>query len=302
MSKFKKRFKIFVFLVLLVAIIVCVIKINSSLSDYNFGYTSENAVAGLDAVEDKTSFNALLLGTDVSGLRTDAIMLVNINKEEKTIRMLSIPRDTRVRVDGKKCKINSCYAKGVDVLIDEVKELTGAPINYYAVIKPGTLAKIVDCLGGVEYEVERDMHYSDPYQDLYIDLEKGKQILDGDKAEQYCRFRSYAMGDLERTNSQQKFFKALFEQKFKLKYVTKLKSVYDITSKNLESNITFKDIADNISIMQMLSDGGQIESVKVPGGYNDMKKDGVSYYLIEDEDLTDLHKLCSQYFDGNSKK
>ncbi len=302
MAKSKKKSKSFLFLLLIIAalITICIYKVDDVFSDLYVGSQPDETIVNVDTVSDSSSFNALLIGADKSGVLADAIMLVNVDKQDKTLRMISIPRDTKVVVDGKKRKINSCLALGgVDLLIDEVKKLTNAPINYYALIKPGTLAEIVDCLGGVEYEVEQDMKYSDPYQDLYIDLKAGMQKLDGDKAEQYCRYRSYAMGDLQRTRSQQKFFKALFEQKLKLKYVTKLKSVFDVVSEKLESNVTFKDIASNIVVMQMITDNTQIECIDVPGQFNDMKKEGVSYYIIQNEDLNELQNLCQLYFDGN---
>ena len=188
MSKFKKA--VFFLLLFAAAMIFILYKADGIMSKTYFGKTSDSTLINLDAVEDSSSFNLLLIGTDKSGLMTDAIMLVNVDKTEKKIRLLSIPRDTRVTVEGKRRKINSCYMRGgIDLLLDEIKQLTCAPINYYALIKPGMLADIVDRLGGVEYEVERDMKYSDPSQDLYIDLEAGKQILNGDMAEQYCRFR-----------------------------------------------------------------------------------------------------------------
>ena len=303
MSKPKlKKSTLFLLLIIAAALTLVIYKVDGLMSRSYFGKNNNDAIVNLDSVSDSGSFNALLIGTDKSGQLTDAIMLVNVNKTEKKIRMLSIPRDTKVTVDGKKRKINSCYAKGgIDLLLEEVKELTDAPINYYAIIQPGALAQIVDSLGGVEYEVEQDMHYSDPSQDLYIDLEAGLQTLSGDQAEQYCRYRSYTMGDLERTRAQQKFFKALFEQKLKLKYVTKLKSVYDAVAQNLETNVTFKDIASNISVMQMLTDPSQIECIEVPGEFNDMKKDGVSYYLILNEDLEQLRSICAEYFNGGSE-
>lgn len=301
MSKRKSKFTLILLLLVAVVITLIIYKINASLENYHFGKPSEQMLVNIDSVTDKSSFNALLVGVDKSGLLADAIMLVNVNKDTETIRLISVPRDTKVTVNGKKRKINSCYAKGgVDLLIEEVKELTQAPVNYYAVIEPGTLSKIVDCLGGVEYEVEQDMKYSDPTQDLYIDLKAGKQILDGDKAEQYCRYRSYAMGDLQRTQSQQKFFKALFEQKLKLKYVTKLKAVFDVAMENLESNVTIQDVTSNIAVMKMISDGSQIEIFDVPGEFNDMRKEGVSYYLIRNEHLAELREICKTYFNGYS--
>ena len=243
------------------------------------------------------SFNALLVGTDKSGEMTDTIMLVNVNTDTEKIHMLSIPRDTKVKVDGKNRKINSCYHRGgLELLVTKVKELTNAPIHYYAIIGTGTLAQIVDALGGVEYEVERDMYYNDPVQDLHIDLEKGMQTLNGEQAEQYCRFRSYVMGDLTRTECQQKFLKALLKQKLKLKYVTKVYSLYEAVNENIETNVTMSDIVSNLSIMSMISDESQIECIETPGTYNDMKKDGISYYLIEDEYLDELQSICAKKF------
>lgn len=301
MSKFKlKKTSVILLLIIAAALTFIIYKADRLLSQSYFGKNNDDAIVSLDSVSNSGCFNALLVGTDKGGQLTDAIMLVNVNKDEKKIRLLSIPRDTKVTVDGKKRKINSCYAKGgITLLLDEVKQLTHAPINYYAIIQPGILAKIVDSLGGVEYEVEQDMKYSDPSQDLYIDLKAGLQTLNGDRAEQYCRFRSYVMGDLERTRAQQKFFKALFEQKLKLKYAAKLKTVYDVVAENLETNVTFKDIVSNISVMQMLVDDSQIECIEVPGEFNDMKKEGVSYYLIVNEDLEQLRSICAEYFGGH---
>lgn len=303
MSKIIKRIKLFISLSLIVAIAVVSYKVYDVMSDSLFDTgVDETAtpLSNIDTLSKKSeSFNALLIGTDASGELTDALMLVNVDKKEKTIRMLSIPRDTKVTVDGKNRKINSCYRLGgLDLLLSEIKELTHAPINYYALIEPGTLASIVDSLGGVEYEVERDMHYSDPVQDLYIDLEKGVQVLNGDQAEQYCRFRSYVMGDLERTKSQQRFFKALFEQKLNLKYVTKLNSLYNAIADNVKTNVSFKDIAENLSVMQMITGENQIQAIETPGTFNDMQKEGISYYLIRDDDLERLRIICFDYFDG----
>ena len=296
-----RKFKLTLIWLLSVALVVfvCYFKIDGTLENTYFGQNTEDALTNIDSATDDTFFNALLVGSDKSGKLTDAIMLLNVNKQTKTIRMLSIPRDTKVTVGNVKCKINSCYARGgMDLLLDEVKQLTNAPINYYAVISPGILAQIVDCLGGVEYDVEQNMKYSDPAQDLYIDLKAGPQILDGDKAEQYCRFRSYVMGDIERTRSQQKFFKALFEQKLNVKNVTKIKGIFDIVSENVKSNVSYKDVISNLSVLQILSEGGEIECIEAPGKFNDMRKEGVSYYLIINEDLKKLREICKNSFNG----
>lgn len=294
---------------LLTVVLVLLCSTAAVLALYFFSGALRNPLFGGDAADGfssanidaqtGSSFNALLIGLDKGGEHCDAIMLIHVDKEDKAIRMLSVPRDTRIKLDGKNVKINVCYRRGgADLLIEQVKALTDVEINYYAVVEPGMLAEIVDCLGGVEYDVERDMKYSDPTQDLYIDLKAGPQTLDGDKAEQYCRFRSYLMGDITRTQSQQKFFKALFEQKLTVSNAPKIREIYSIMSDKVKTNVSLMDVLSNLYVLKLLSDGGTIECIDVPGHYNDMQKEGVSYYLLEGDDVEELKKLCSGSFDG----
>ncbi len=262
-------------------------------------FKNDASPEAVEPVESKKPFNVLLIGADVSGKMADAIMLININEENGKISLLSIPRDTKVYMEGRYRKINSCYMSGIDCLIDSVKQLTGATINFYAAIEPGTLGAIVDSLGGVEYDVERNMYYSDPSQNLYINLKKGPQVLNGSQAEQYCRYRQYIMGDYERTQAQQRFFKALFEQKLTAKNITKLYDVYNAVEDKLKTNISISDIVTNVGVMKMLKSDATIECYDCPGGYNDMHKEGISYYIIENKDLNQLRKLCYVNFKTN---
>ncbi len=304
MSKLKKRR--LALIIIMSLLVVCAVgavafKVNEMMTAplFDSGIKKNNAISNITTADDK-SFNALLIGTDAEGYNTDAIMIVNVDKENKKIKMLSIPRDTRVKVNGRNYKINACYSLGgLDLLFEKIKELTEIEINYYAMIQPGTLAEIVDCLGGVEYEVEQNMKYSDPVQDLYIDLKKGLQVLNGDQAEQYCRYRSYVYGDVTRTQSQQKFFKALFEQKLNIKYATKINDIYKILSENVDTNVTLKDILYNTSVFQLITNGDQIECYETPGTYNDMEKDGISYFLIEGDYKEQLKQLCAENFGGS---
>ena len=247
-------------------------------------------------------FNVLLLGCDKSEERTDTIMLINVDKTNKSIRMISIPRDTKVRFNNYNDKINaSVPLGGIELLIKNVKALTGAPIHYYVMVSPGALAQVVDALGGVEYNVERDMKYSDPYQDLYIDLKAGLQILNGDQAEQYCRYRSYVMGDLTRTEHQQKFLKALIEQKLKLEYIDRIPDVFNAIKANIQTNVTLRTVLGNLRVLEMLSEGVEIELIEVPGEFNDMEKEHISYYLIEGKAKDELLSICEEKFMGSGE-
>lgn len=215
---------------------------------------------------DEREFTVLLCGTDESGLRTDTMVLASVNGKNHAVKLLSIPRDTRVKINGKIQKINAAHAIGGDELtISTVKKLLGVPINYYATINFDGFGQVIDALGGVELDVPIDMKYEDPYQDLKIDLKKGFQVLDGDKAEQFMRFRdSYADGDNDRIKAQQTFFKAFIEQKLKLQYITKINTLMQIADENMTTNITYADVAKYTGLVSHIK-AENLEIFTLPG-------------------------------------
>lgn len=277
-----------------VAVVTLIIRLNSFITNPLFKNTASND--SIDTTESTNSFNALLVGADASGVLADAILLVNINTKTSTASILSIPRDTKIYRNGKYQKINACLAGGIDCLIDEVKKLTGVQINYYAAISVGTLADIVDALGGVYYNIERDLKYSDPDQNLYINLKAGYQHLNGDMAEQYCRYRGYVMGDLERTHSQQKLITALVNQKINVKNIPNIYKAYVKVQDKVKTNVSINDIVSNIKCLQIFSNEQNIVCYDAPGEYNDLKKEKISYYLVESDNLNKLRNICIEHF------
>lgn len=275
-----------------VLISLCVVVLSATVLIFSI----ETKPAGTAPVQQQDArFNVLLLGCDESGVRTDSIMLVGVDEAAERISLLSIPRDSKVTLNGQTHKINSAlvYAD-MDEMKRQISQLTGASVDYYIMIKTGVFEKLVDALDGVEYTVEQDMKYSDPSQNLYINLKAGEQTLNGAQCEQYCRYRRYVMGDLTRTQHQQKLLSAFLRQKMNLKYVLKLPTVYNILKENAQTDITPAVAAQNLALVKKLSDGAtQIQNLDTPGQYNDMKKEGVSYYLI---DQKELQALCKIYY------
>lgn len=162
--------------------------------------------------------NILLVGTDEGGMRTDTMMVLSINDQEHTARLLSLPRDTYTEGYNPP-KLNSACAyagggmAGMERLTDEVNKLLGFPMDGYAMVNFDVFTDIVDTFGGVKFYVPMDMDYEDPYQDLYIHLQQGYQKLNGEQAVQLMRYRSgYAMADLERVNVQRDFVQAAMDQ------------------------------------------------------------------------------------------
>ena len=149
-------------------------------------------------LKDLEPLYCLLLGESVSGdsRLTDTIIACKYDPKTQKASMLSIPRDTFTGTNPDTgtpyYKINNAYRMGQDPenAVKEVNEITGLDIKYYVLINTNVLKELVDAIGGVYFDVPIDMHYTwDTEQDLYIDLKKGYQLLDGDKAEQVVRFR-----------------------------------------------------------------------------------------------------------------
>ena len=143
--------------------------------------------------------------------RSDTIMLIQLNPLEDRVNILSIPRDTFVTIPGYgQRKINAAFSLGgLDLCKRTVTAFTGIPIHHTVVVNPYGLAKVVDTMGGMWIDVEKDMHYVDHWGHLYIDLKKGRQKLSGDQVQGYLRFRQEARGDLGRIERQQNFISVL---------------------------------------------------------------------------------------------
>mgnify|MGYP003291809452 CR=1 FL=1 len=134
--------------------------------------------------------------------------------------------------------------------------LTGLDIKYYILVDTEALIKLVNLIGGVEFDVPIDMDYDDSMQDLHIHLKKGYQTLTGEQAEQVVRFRhnndgssypyEYGNEDYGRMKTQREFLKAVLKQTIKLGNVTKINKFIDIGSKYVKTNINIKDIKDYV--------------------------------------------------------
>lgn len=155
----------------------------------------------------------LLCGTDEDGMRTDTILLLTLDRNEGSIRLLSIPRDTYAPAYYVP-KINSAYGavgggeKGMEQLTEQVKNVVGFMPDGYALVNLSAFVEAVDLLGGLDFDVPMDMDYDDPDQNLFIHLKAGEQHLTGEQLMWVVRFRSgYANADIGRTEVQRAVMK-----------------------------------------------------------------------------------------------
>ena len=218
------------------------------------------AVGGKDEqkLKDLPPLQFLLLGK--SDFMTDTIMVCSYDPKTQQASMLSVPRDTFIGKDKEKArasdKINSRYQLGVDKTLLAINRVTGMEIPYYLVVDTDALVKLVDAMGGVEFDVPIDMDYDDESQDLYIHLKAGKQKLNGDQAEQVLRFRhnnngttypqEYGEQDLGRMRTQREFLQTAFKQFFTLSNLFNINKFIDIAESSIETNLDFKTLKDYV--------------------------------------------------------
>lgn len=253
MAKFKKS-RAGVFKKIMLVIMSIVILGMTAFAGYS--YYIGKRIKGNDVtpkkVDTKKPVNILLLGVDAGDYdskskdcpkRSDTMMLFRFFPETKKIYILSIPRDTKVKINGKTEKINSANLFGGTALaIKTVEDLLDVDINYYAKIDYEGFKECIDAIGGIDIVVPRNMDY-DAY-DIHIHFKKGQTVhLDGAKAERFVRWRKnndgsgYAMGDLGRESTQQEFMIKVLEKVKSPAGIIRLPSLITTLSKYVKTNM-----------------------------------------------------------------
>ncbi|MCF7934825.1 MAG: LCP family protein [Synergistales bacterium] len=226
------------------------------------------------------TLHVLLVGVDETegSHRADTIAVAKIDIDRKMVKLLSLPRDTRVRVPEHGWqKINHAYAYGgVELLEETVVNYLGIPIERYIVLNYTTFPELVDMVGGVDITVKKRLHYVDRAGDLYIDIPEGKQHLDGETALEYVRFRNDAMGDIGRVERQQKLVMALLAKLKRPGMLPKLPTIAKKTIDMLDTDLTVTQAVQLASYLKDLS-LNEINFATLPG--NPAYISGVSYWL-----------------------
>ena len=226
----------------------------------------------------------LLCGTDEDGMRTDTILLLTLDRNEGSIRLLSIPRDTYAPAYYVP-KINSAYGavgggeKGMEQLMEQVKNVVGFMPDGYALVNLSAFVEAVDLLGGLDFDVPMDMDYDDPDQNLFIHLKAGEQHLTGEQLMWVVRFRSgYANADIGRTEVQRAVMKTAMKQWLRPKTLAALPGLWRIYQENLTTDLSVRNI---VWMARVLLKGmsGDIEANVLPG-YATMAGDA-SVYMID---------------------
>lgn len=187
-------------------------------SGFGSGILSPIMNSQIESLPIKTNF--VIYGLDNDRLGADVIMLAVFDRIQNTIKIVNIPRDTYVTINGRRTIIGDHSAilgreQTPIVITEHLEELFGINIDFYIAIDLIAFREIVDLVGPVPFYVPHAMRYhngllpSHPHH-LFIDLQPGFQLLDGRQAEGLVRFRQYRDGDISRIGNQQAFLAALF--------------------------------------------------------------------------------------------
>ncbi|MDW7668642.1 MAG: LCP family protein [Bacillota bacterium] len=254
---------------------------------------SEEELSDLEkAIEDSKRVNILLVGLEEK--RSDTIMLASFDRKSGDLNIISIPRDTYFYRSGYENpgdkKINAIYSSvGVKGLMKAVENILGIPVHNYITVDYQAVEKVVDIIGGVEVDVPFHMEYEDPYDNppLKIDIPAGNQILDGEHALQYLRFRhnndmttGYKDGDIGRIKAQQEFIKSAIKKSLSFKLPVVAKESYN----HIKTDMSLADV------LMLASDAVNFSTDKLdteilPGRAKIMEN--LSFYLHDPSQVDD---------------
>ncbi|MDO5718346.1 MAG: LCP family protein [Tissierellia bacterium] len=230
-------------------------------------------------------------GMDQTRVRTDTLMLVKIDIDSGEIDLISLPRDTRVLVDGSYDKVNAAHAYGgMALTLRTIRDWLNIDLDYFVKLDFNAVEEIVDAIGGVEVEVPVQIDE----EMTGIHIQPGRQKLNGKEALYFARFRAgYEDGDLGRVAAQQHLMKQIIKQTLSVENLPKIGDLMTTYAKRVDTNIPMKLMLSMIPSASNM-DSDKIQSYRIPG-YADYI-DETSYFIYDEEGTESLiRELLPEY-------
>ncbi|PFO55039.1 LytR family transcriptional regulator [Bacillus cereus] len=237
-------------------------------------------------ISDQKPISILMMGVDQRGEdqgRSDSLMLFTLNPTTKSMKIISIPRDSYTEIVGKgtKDKINHAYAfGGIDMAVKTVENFLNVPVDHYIEVNMDGFKDIVDAVGGVDVNNDLDFTYEG------IHFEKGNIHLDGRKALHYSRMRKLdPRGDFGRQMRQRQVIQAVIKKGASVSSLANYGDVLKAIEKNVKTSLTQDQMFD---IQKNYKDCMQnSEEIQIPGDGH-KAADGIWYYYVPDAAKQDL--------------
>ncbi|RBW67590.1 LCP family protein [Bacillus taeanensis] len=312
-NKRKKRFFSYIIAVLLLVGIgslsyggYLAYKFANATSDANQelerGEKSARRIAPVDPSKD--NFSVLFVGIDSSKTRveernlsedhsrTDALILATFNKDKESVKMVSIPRDSRIEIVGKgfNDRINHAHAfGGIDMTVATVEEMFDIPVDYYVTLNFNAFIDIVDTLGGIEVDVPFEITEQDSQDNQgAITLKPGIQTLNGEEALAFSRYRKDS--DIYRGARQQEVIKAIVSKSISITALPKYDEIIDHFGENILTNFSLGNIVALSKHSGSLQD---IESFMLEG--QDLWLNGAYYYQPNEESVEEISQTFKEH-------
>lgn len=258
----------------------------------NFGpidmWKKDSAVQRVFGNNDR--MNILVLGIDYNyndkgihytkGARSDTIIVLSLSRDASYFNVVSIPRDTQVLISEEYGydKINSAYSYGgVEQTRQTVSNFLGIPIHHYVILKVSGAKEVLDALGGLPINVEKDMNYDDNWGQLHIHLQKGPQVLNGEQAVGYARFRHDEEGDRGRIRRQQQVVRALGRKLKEPALLSRLPEVARVVQKSIQTDFELMQMVDLANLYSGF-DFSRMRSAAIVGD-DAVDANGISYIV-----------------------
>ena len=295
-KRLRKRVK-YVILPLLVAFLVVIsygtylyIKADSALSGAYEDDERGKSDLRDDYVDPKfDNVSILIMGVDENEkrkerevARTDALILATLNKDDKSVKLLSIPRDSLVYIPevGYEDKINHAHAfGGTYATIETVENLLELPVDYYVKLNFRAFVDVVDAIDGVEVDVPYEFKESDSNDKRdNIHLYPGLQKLDGEEALAFARTRKKD-SDVDRGKRQVELVNSVINKSTSLTQILKYDDIIDAVGDNMSTNMTFTEMKSFFSYATHGTNGIDVEQLSLEG--QDYQPSSTYYWQLD---------------------
>lgn len=230
---------------------------------------------------------------DISEGRSDALIVLIVDKKNKSMNMLSLPRDLRIEIPQHGTnKINAAYALGgINLTKHTVSNYLNIPIDQFVVVNFEGFQQLIDTIGGLEVNVEKNMTFDDRITKQVFHLDAGPQYLSGIEALNYSRFRSDAEGDFGRMRRQQQIISEIVTQTATLSNVTKIGDIISVLDDNVRTDVQFND-ATKMMISLSGIKASSIESIAAHSYASTIG--GASYVIIDESERLRIQETIQQ--------
>lgn len=246
----------------------------------------------------------LIMGVDVSetrdnndNARTDSLMLATLNKDEKSVKLVSIPRDSYVYIPevGYSDKINHAHAfGGTRATVDTVENLFNIPVDYWVKVNFEAFIDVVDALDGITVEVPYEFKEQDSQDRANtIHLQQGLQKLDGEEALALARTRKLD-NDIERGKRQQDIISAIVDQAVSISSLLRYDDIIEAVGSNMTTNMLFSEMKSFISYG---TSGTNLEIDAITLDGTDYMPDRVYYWKLDDFDLDQTRRILREHLE-----